>query len=199
MAPSRTTGGSAMITSEDIDRIVEGRTVTSAFLQTVSAHGDLVALRERTPDGDWEQWTFDEYAEHIAGAAAGLRALGVEPGDRVVLMMRNVVAFHMLDMAVTFCGATCISIYNSSSPEQVAYLAGHCGARVAIVDDGDHLERVLAAKPEVPSLTDVFVVERDWDRLLAKDPVDIDEAAARCRPDDLATVIYTSGTTGPPK
>ena len=63
-------------------------------------------------------------------AAAGLAELGVGRGTRVVLMLRNIPEFHVLDMAVYFCGGTAVSIYNSSSPDQIAYLAGHCEAHV---------------------------------------------------------------------
>ena len=49
-------------------------------------------------------------------------------------MMRNIPEFHIVDLAVVLCGATPISIYNSSSAEQVSYLAGHGGARVAVVE-----------------------------------------------------------------
>ena len=43
---------------------------------TVAAHGDMVALRGTRPDDEWLEWTFAEYADHVARAAAGLRALG---------------------------------------------------------------------------------------------------------------------------
>jgi len=72
----------ANMSSTDIDRIVEGTTVATAFLQTVADHGDLVALRERGPDDRWFEWTYADYAEHVAGAAAGLQALGVQPGEK---------------------------------------------------------------------------------------------------------------------
>jgi len=200
----------AMTNAGEIDRIVEGTTVATAFLKTVAGHSDLVALRERGPNDEWLEWTYREYADHVAGAAAGLRAFGVEPGDRVVLMMRNRVAFHMLDMAVVFCGATPISIYNSSSPEQVAYLTGHCGAKVGIVEDAGYLERFLKVRDELPSLDRLAIVD-DPDEVAGPDvatfselvhdhgAIDLEEAASLVRPDTLATVIYTSGTTGPPK
>ncbi|HEX2381376.1 MAG TPA: AMP-binding protein [Acidimicrobiales bacterium] len=200
----------ATTTAADIDRSVESTTIATAFLQTVAAHGDLVALRERGHDDEWLEWTFSEYAEHVAGAAAGLRALGVGPGDRVVLMMRNTVAFHMLDMAVVFCGATPISIYNSSSAEQVAYLTGHCGAKVGIVEDAGYLERFLKVQDELPSLERLAIVN-DPDEVAGPEvwtfpqlvhehgSIDLEEGASMVSPDTLATVIYTSGTTGPPK
>jgi long-chain acyl-CoA synthetase len=200
----------ANMSTADIDRTVEGTTVATAFLETVTSHGDMVALRERGPDDQWLEWTYAEYADHVARAAAGLRALGVQPGDRVVLMMRNVVAFHMLDMAVVFCGATPISIYNSSSPEQVAYLTGHSGAKVAIVENPGYLERFLKVQDELPSLERLVIVD-DPDGIAGPDlwtaqqlvhehgAIDLDEGASLVNPDTLATVIYTSGTTGPPK
>src|SRR5262249_22464504 len=200
----------AMMTSTDIDRIVEGTTIASAFLKTVADHGGMVALRERGPDDQRVEWTYNEYAEHVAGAAAGLQALGVEAGDRVVLMMRNTVAFHMLDMATVFCGATPISIYNSSSPEQVAYLTRHCGARVGIVEDAGYLERFLKVHEELPALERLCIVN-DPDGVAGPDvwtfphlvhehgTIDLEHGASLVHPDTLATVIYTSGTTGPPK
>ena len=58
-------------------------------------------------------------------------------------MMRNRPDFHWFDAEVQFLRATPVSIYNSSSPEEIQYLAGHAEARVAIVEDAGFLERIL--------------------------------------------------------
>jgi long-chain acyl-CoA synthetase len=121
--------------------------------------------------------------------------------------MRNRPEFHLADVGVLLTGATPISIYNSSSPEQIAYLVDHCGASVAIVEDAELLAGVLAVRDGLPSLAHVVVVEPDgadadvlpWSSLLGADPVDLESAAQVAKPDDLVTVIYTSGTTGAPK
>ena len=186
--------------SEEIDRIVEGTTVGSAFLETIDEHRDRVALRERAADDTWNEWTFGDYAEHVAGAAASLQELGVRPGDRVVLMLRNVPSFHMVDLAVVFCGATPISIYNSSSPEQVAYLAGHCEAKVAIVENASFASRFEKVRGELKALGEMLVVDDQAEELFhGHGQADLGAGAAHITPDTLATVIYTSGTTGPPK
>jgi long-chain acyl-CoA synthetase len=196
------------MTREEIDRKVEGQTIGSRFLETVTAHGDRVALRSK--DGDaWVEMTFADLADRVARATAGLRSLGVGPGDRVILMMRNIPEFHVVDLATVFCGATAISIYNSSSPEQIAYLVGHSKAKVAVVEDMGFLERFAHVRHTLPALEAMVILHdpRDLagddvlkaDELFDQEPVDLRAALGDQAPDTLATVIYTSGTTGPPK
>src|SRR3954449_1449894 len=115
----------------EIDARAEGRTVTSMFVDTVAATPDQVALRWKHGEG-WAELTWAEYADQAARVAAGLIAAGIGEGDRVVLMLGNRPEFHVADVGVLLAGATPISIYNSSSAEQVAYLAGHAKARIAI-------------------------------------------------------------------
>ena len=191
----------SQLTKDEIDRKVDGHTITTRFLELVREHADRVALRERQPDGSWVEHTWADYAARVRGAAAYLQQLGVGPGDRVVLMMRNVPDFHFIDIAVLFCGGTAISIYNSSSPEQIAYLVGHCSAKVALVEDDGFHERFLKVAEELPALEHVVNLASDGvlDELYDGGAIDLDDAARACTPDDLATVIYTSGTTGPPK
>ncbi len=197
------------ITSEEIDRLVEGQTLPKAFLDTAARLADRVALRWKETDGSFGQWTFADYSDRVARVAAGLAALGVERGDRVVLMLRNIPEFHVVDLAVNFLGATAISIYNSSSAEQVHYLADHSEAKLGFVEDAGFLGRFLEVRDRLPRLeklgilndpdaaapADVFGREA----LFGASPLDLQEAAKATQPDDLATMIYTSGTTGPPK
>ena len=195
----------------EIDAAIAGRTVPGLFAATVAARPDAVALRWRPPGADaaTASMTWAEYAERACGVAAGLRAVGVRPGGRVLLMMRNRPEFHCADMGALLAGATPISIYNSSSPEQIEYLAGHSEASAAIVGDVGMLERFLKVRPALPDLETLVLVDVPdglapaevvpFADLLGATPVNLGEAADRVRPEDLLTLIYTSGTTGPPK
>ncbi|MEI2699700.1 MAG: AMP-binding protein [Microthrixaceae bacterium] len=196
-----------MTTREEIDALAAGRTVAGEFLKTVEANADRTALRWLDGD-DWRSLTFADVAERAAVAAAGLASLGVGKGDRVVLMMRNIPAFHWLDLAVLFCGATPVSIYNSSAPDQVQYLVSHCGAKVAVLENQGFLDKFLPVRGDLPALEQILVLDPPADLpdgvsgaavLSDPDPVDLAAAAAVGEPDDLATIIYTSGTTGSPK
>jgi long-chain acyl-CoA synthetase len=183
-------------------------TVTRQFAATVAEFGDQTALRWKAGEG-WGEWTWADYAERATRVAGALGDLGIGSGDRVVLLMRNRPEFHVADVAVMLCGATPISIYNSSASDQIQYLAGHCAAVAAIVEDGPYLDRLQSVRNELPALRNVVVIDEPaggrppgvlaWDDLVGHAPVDLETAAAIAEPADLATVIYTSGTTGPPK
>jgi long-chain acyl-CoA synthetase len=184
-------------------------TLPEFFARTVADHPDQVALRWKSAADAFGEWTWRDYAERVGRLAAALRDLGVGHGTRVVLMMRNRPEFHIADTAVLLLGATPISIYNSSAPEQVQYLVGHCEASVAIVEDIGFLERFLKVRSELPALRHIAIVDdpellaaddiHRWDVLLGAAPLTIDGELGNARADDLLTVIYTSGTTGPPK
>ena len=189
------------ITQADLDDAVVGETIGSRFLATVQAHPNQVALRSKQADDTYVEWTYREHAEHVAAAAFHLRSLGVTPGDRVVLMMRNIPDFHFIDLALAFLGATSISIYNSSSPDQIEYLTGHCGAKLAIVEDNGFEERFLKVQGQLPLLSTIVNLSSAGvpEALFHSGSLDLAAEVGNSTPDTLATVIYTSGTTGPPK
>jgi long-chain acyl-CoA synthetase len=193
------------ITNSELAARVAGQTVPLRFLETVAARPDQTALRWQEGDG-YRTLDFAQYADHAARFAAALAELGVGRGSRVVFLMRNRPEFHVADLGCLLVGATPVSIYNSSSPEQIRFLAGHCGADVAVVEDKGFLDRLLAVRAELPQLRHVVVIDDHvdagtvaWSDLLTAAPVDLDRAAHVATPDDLVTVIYTSGTTGEPK
>jgi long-chain acyl-CoA synthetase len=178
------------------------RTVLDGFLRTARRQPADVAVREL----DGVSMTWEDYADQVARVAGGMAELGVGRGDRVVLLVHNRLEFHVADLAAMALGATPISIYNSSSPEQIAYLINHSNASTAVAESGELTDRVLAAAGDAPGLRAVVVIGDDppqgtvaWSQLLDGAPIDLDVAEAALQPTDLLTVIYTSGTTGPPK
>ena len=197
------------MTSEELSRLVGDTTIPTAFLATVREHGNRVALRWKTDESSFESWTFQDYADRVAQVAAGLRAQGIGRGDRIVLMMRNIPEFHIIDIAAYFLGATAISIYNSSSPEQVHYLVEHSEAKLGICEDMGFLSRFLEMRDRLPQLKTLGILNDPAGEapkeifgraeLFVAPGLDLEEASQIAKPEDLATVIYTSGTTGPPK
>ena len=199
------------VESSEINAVVAGDTLPKAFLRTAAANPGVVALRRMVGDGanGWEETTYRELADQVAGVAAGLQAAGLRPGQRMVLMMRNRPEFHVVDLAATLLRATPVSIYNSSSAEELQYLVDHAEAEIAIVEDIGFLERFLKVRAELPRLRRIFIIDpslddppddvEPYDNLLSFGRADLEALAEATDPDDLATLIYTSGTTGPPK
>ena len=193
---------------QSIDSTVAGLTVPKLFLRTVADRGDEPAIRWKDGDG-WGEWSWNRYRELVAAAAGAFQRLGLRRGDRAVMMLRNIPEFHVIDTALNFLGVCAISIYNSSSPEQIQYLAEHSEARIAIVEDAGYFERFLKVRADLPAI-ERFVILADaegqaaddvarWSDLIDGEPADLDELVDVAQPEDLCTVIYTSGTTGPPK
>jgi long-subunit acyl-CoA synthetase (AMP-forming) len=175
-----------------------------AFQLTAAEHSDRPALRLK--DTDYEA-TWKEYAEAVRKRAAGFAKLGVGRGDTVGFMLVNRPALHLTDCAAMHLGATCFSVYNTSSPEQVEYVMRDAGNRV-VVTEQQFLETVLAAREKVDTLEHVVVVDGDAPEgtisigeLEGMGEADFDfEASWRAvEPEDVLCLIYTSGTTGPPK
>ena len=200
-----TTPTDPAVTAARITALTAGQTVTGAFARTVAEHGGKVALRWRVGP-EWATATWADWARDSARLATGLSGLGVGAGSRVLLLLRNTPEFHLLDMAVLLCGGTPISVYASSSPEQLAYLAGHSGAVVAVAEDAEMLGRFQAVVADLPALTHLVLVHgvagegvHSYADLLDHEEADLHRAAEATRPSDVATVIYTSGTTGQPK
>ena len=194
----------------DLARQVEGQTITGWLRRNIADAPDAVAVRRLEPDGSGlQEWSWAQLGDRSARLARAFGRLGLGRGDRALLFLRNRPEFHAVDLAVLLAGGTPLSIYNSSAPEQVGYVAAHSEARIAVVDDIGFLERLLKVRDELPDLRAVVVVDdpdglapADVPRLAdltGDDPVDIDAAVAAARQDELVTVIYTSGTTGAPK
>src|SRR3954469_14004968 len=196
---------------DEVHRAVAGTNAPQQFLKLVSEHPDLAVLHSQNGDtpGSWNAWTLGDYADITARAAAGLQEAGLKDGQRILLMMRNRPDFHWFDLAAQFLRATPVSIYNSSSPEEIQYLASHAGAEIAIVEDESFLTRLLKVRDQLPNLREIYVVEppaggcpdevQPVDALLNQGTADLDALAAELQTDDIAPLIYTSGTTGPPK
>jgi long-chain acyl-CoA synthetase len=194
------------VSPEELAEMVEGQTIVSMFRDVVRERADQDALRWKAGDS-FDVLTYQEYGDRASAVAGGLRELGVGAGDRVSLMIANRPEFHIVDVATMLLGAVPTSIYGTSSPEQIAYQVGHAGSKVIVVDGQSALDRVIAVRSQLPLLQAVVAID-DVDAggatvLRFADvtgtPVDLDEAASRVRPEDLATIIYTSGTTGSPK
>jgi long-subunit acyl-CoA synthetase (AMP-forming) len=186
-------------------RALDASTMCEAFQITASERADQVALRTI---GDGVRISFAEYAERVHRIAGGLHALGVRPGDTLGFMLTNRPEFHLIDTAAMHLGATPFSIYNTSSPEQIAYLLGDASNAVFVVQAAflDHAREGMRLGGRVEHLI-VLDVSGDSDALsleeveLAEPGMDFDfeECHRLVKPDDVLTLIYTSGTTGPPK
>jgi long-chain acyl-CoA synthetase len=185
-------------------RALEATTMCEAFQLTAAERASDPALRLK--DSDYEA-SFAEYAETAQRRAAGFAALGVGRGDTVGFMLTNRPAFQLTDTAAMHLGATCFSIYNTSSPEQIEYVVADAANRV-IVTEQEFLDRVLEARERVETLEHVVVIDGDAPEgtisiaeleAMGAPEFDFEAAWRDVAPEDVLCLIYTSGTTGPPK
>lgn len=208
--------GSAAKERADIDAAVEGRTVVDVFARNAREHPSVPAVHWRSGD-EWKELTWSQYRAQVVEVSAGLIDLGVGRGDFVALMAANRPEHLIADLGAMHAAATPVTLYSTLATPQVAYIGGHCEARVAILENVEFMKRWEEAKPQLPNLEYVVLMEGaedyattdwvlSWDDLVARgkarlaaDPDVVDARSSELTPGDIATLIYTSGTTGTPK
>jgi acyl-CoA synthetase (AMP-forming)/AMP-acid ligase II len=165
--------------------------IATLLTRSAAAYGCKIAVRHGA-----ERLTYAELSDRASRFGSRLRALGLAPGDRVALWMKNSPEYAVALFGAFRAGLVAVPVNARLHPSELDYILAHCGAR-ALVLGADQPGPIAAA----PGLT-VVVAERggtgaNFEELLAfGDPhapdMDVDL-------DDVAWLFYTSGTTGRPK
>ncbi|MGH9018975.1 MAG: AMP-binding protein, partial [Acidimicrobiales bacterium] len=155
-------------------------TIPQHFRTAVDAVPDAPWLL--TPDGG--RLTYGQALEKVERAAAGLRAGGVEPGDRVLVTARNTAGYLLTWLALMDLGAVAVAVNPKSSTDELAGFVAQVGPRLVVSDAALRPARWTGTSPAVVEVDELFLAPAD-----GRGPVAVD-------PDDVAVMIPTSGTTG---
>jgi long-chain acyl-CoA synthetase len=163
--------------------------------------------------GEWHHITRDQMRHQVLDAAAGLLNLGVGPQQNIGIFSGNRPEVIIADFAAWQLRAVPVSIYSTSSVEQVKFIVDDARISLIIVGSQKHydyarrvgVETIISIDPAVKFDAD-DLTSLQFSALLAngrRSSVDVHNRvaaiAAEANADDLATLIYTSGTTGEPK
>ena len=199
----------------EIEGVIAGRILCDELRHVAETAGDSNAYSDEAGDG-WQSLTWSQARQRVLELAAGFAALGLAPGERVALMLPNRSEHVLADLAAVHAGGLGVTLYATLAPEQIAYVAGDCDARMAVLDGSAELARWRPVIEQLPGIKKIIV--RDpaacpaGDRYMtwaefemlgreqfAAQPGEITARVAAIRPDDPLALLYTSGTTGNPK
>lgn len=179
-------------------------------------YGDREAFSSLV-NGEWKPTSWNEFNYDVNTIACALEILGVKEFDNLAVFSANRPEILVTDFASYYNRAVPISIYATSSYDQVKYIINDAGVEILFVGNDTQYDIALKALDECPTLRQIIIYddikrrENDKTTLLFSQLMKLGESAtANCRyevkrrrkasmPDDTATIIYTSGTTGEPK
>ena len=165
--------------------------------------------------GQWKKYSVQQVKEIVDNLSAGLLNLGIGPNDmtaegrdKVAILCKNRPEWLLLDLAVQQIGAILTPIYPTINVNELEFVLNDAQVKIVFVNDEDLYLKVLSLKSRVPTLKEIYTIERvanakHWKELLNQNTPALTEQikniSAKIRYEDLATIIYTSGTTGTPK
>ena len=165
-------------------------------------------------DGQWQSLSWRETAEQVCLLAEALRRLGLEDGDRVVLVSENRPEWAIADLAIMAAGCVTTPAYTTNTEGDHLHILQNSGAKAVIVSTARLAKPLLPAMVRSGIAANVIGIEPlragqgSFACHLWADLVAGDAAAARRAVDariagigrrDQACIIYTSGTSGAPR
>ena len=184
------------------------KTLDGLFQERVRRSAAAVAYRNFEEPAGWKDYTWGDVEKQVARWQAGFEADGLQPGDRVAIMLRNSVNWIVFDQAAMGLDLVTVPLYTSDRPDNIAYILHDSGAKVLVLENADQwtafsevqdqlagLKRVLCIDPMSGASPDARVKSlADWlpQTAGAVKHVNLDSTK-------LTSIIYTSGTTGKPK
>ena len=191
---------------------MEIRTLCDIFYDSVDTYRKPEHLKHKR-DGAWRGISSDELRTVVEELSLGLRALGVERGDKVAILSENRPEWAFADFATLAAGAADAPVYATLTAPQALYILNDSESKVAIVSNALQARKVAEVRAQARFLKHVIRMDaapiegtlsmeevraRGRPALVA-DKEAVRRRAAEIEPGDLATLIYTSGTTGDPK
>ena len=187
--------------------------LVTMFLTRAKQRGDTPFLWAKSA-GQWNSISWTEAACQVAGFAKSLREMGLEKGDRVMLVSENRPEWCIADLGIMAAGCVTVPTYTTNAQRDHEHIMHDSGARAVIVSTAKLAKIVIPAA--IKSSEAEFVVSMEplpqmqqgqfsrhlWADMVKGTNADITElevAMASVARDDLACLIYTSGTGGAPR
>jgi 1-acyl-sn-glycerol-3-phosphate acyltransferase len=175
----------------------EARTLTEVLDWHVRCHGERVHIVLWHGDGSETSVSYRDLAEQSTAVAGGLRRAGLQPGERVAIMLPTGVTFFTAFYGVLYASGVPVPIYPPARPSQIEE---HLKRQARILRNAQAV--LLIGAQETPAVARLLKLQLE--RLRAV--VSVDELRAansavpiKAEPGGTALVQYTSGSTGDPK
>ncbi len=192
-----------------------GRSLITAYEQTVAARGSAPAARYRDASGGWSTMSWTQLDAARMEVAAALVELGLQVGERANIVSNTSIGWVLADLGILSVGAQTVPIYQSNLAGECQFIIEDCGGALVFAEDKSQLDKLLSQKERMPSVRKVVVFSGEtdgtdwtiaWDDLralgrekLGQHRAEIERRSAELSEDSILTLIYTSGTTGRPK
>lgn len=199
--------------AEQFDDFDSFPNLVSMFLARARYRGDAPFLWAKK-EGGWQSLSWAETARRVAGFAKALRQLGLNKGDRVMLVSENRPEWCIADLGIMAAGCVTVPTYTTNTERDHQHILDNSAARAVVVSTAKLAKTLLPAAIRSSEAEFIIGMEplqatqqgqlsiHNWDDMVQGTDADVratEAAMATVTRDDLACIIYTSGTGGAPR